>query len=171
MYLTACCLLDASRQQLFQLVLDTPLTSSPLACSKHSAGKSHVRSPVSWPVLKEEVPVIDSFMRKEKVCTSTTADRLAETDQKIFKTEEHHNLSSSSAEVDGKDNGVRSQESPECTQSQEKPSTSMVKVVNKGEVLNFWFYPVLFPKSVVVVGCTHYSTFSTWHTSHFSASL
>ncbi|KAM6387323.1 E3 ubiquitin-protein ligase RAD18 isoform 2-T2 [Pluvialis apricaria] len=122
---------NSARQQLFQLVLDTPLTSSPLASSRHSAGKSHVRSPVSWPVLKEEVPVIDTFLRKEKVCTLTKADGLAETDQKIFKTEEHHNLSSSSAEIDGKDNEVGSRESPECTQSQEKPSTSVIKVVNK----------------------------------------
>ncbi|NXT56530.1 RAD18 ligase, partial [Pluvianellus socialis] len=122
---------NSARQQLFQLVLDTPLMSSPLACSRHSAGKSHVRSPVSWPVLKEEMPVIDSFLRKEKVCTSTKADGLAGTDQKIFKTEEHHNLYSSSAEGDGKDNEGLSQESPECTESHEKPSTSVVKVVKK----------------------------------------
>ncbi|XP_075370576.1 E3 ubiquitin-protein ligase RAD18 isoform X2 [Mycteria americana] len=122
---------NSARQQLFQLVLDAPLISSPLACSRHSAGKSHVKSPVSWPVIKEEVPVIDSFLRKEKVCTATKADGLAGTDQKIFKTEEHHDLYSSSAEVDGKDNEVGSRESPECTKSHEKPSTSVVKVVKK----------------------------------------
>ncbi|XP_019328818.1 PREDICTED: E3 ubiquitin-protein ligase RAD18 isoform X2 [Aptenodytes forsteri] len=123
---------NSARQQLFQLVLDTPLTSSPLACSRHSAGKSHVRSPISWPVLKEEVPVIDSFLRKEKVCTLTKeADGLAGTDQKIFKTEECHNLYSSSAEVAGKDNEVGSRESPECTKSHEKSSASVVKVVKK----------------------------------------
>ncbi|NXK04388.1 RAD18 ligase, partial [Herpetotheres cachinnans] len=122
---------NSARQQLFQLVLDTPLISSPLTCGRHSAGKSHVRSPVSWPGLKEEVPGIDSFLRKEKVCTSTKADGLAGTDQKIFKTEEHDNFYSSSAEVDGKDNEVGSQESPECTKSHEKPSTSVVKVAKK----------------------------------------
>lgn len=143
MQLTARCLLDASRQQLFRLVLDAPLISSPLACSRYSAGKSHVTSPVSWPVLKEEVPVIDGFLRKEKVCTSTKADGLAGTDQKIFKTEEDHNFYSSSAEVDGKDSEGGSQESPDCTKSHEKPSTSVVKVVKKGEMLNFCFF-VLF---------------------------
>ncbi|XP_075289104.1 E3 ubiquitin-protein ligase RAD18 isoform X4 [Opisthocomus hoazin] len=122
---------NSARQQLFQLVLDTPLISSPLACSRHSAGKSHVRSPVSCPVLKEGVPVIDSFLKKEKVCTSAKADSLAGTEQKIFKTEEDHNLYSSSAEVDGKDNEVGSRESPECTKSHEKPSTSVIKVVRK----------------------------------------
>ncbi|XP_074692294.1 E3 ubiquitin-protein ligase RAD18 isoform X2 [Strix aluco] len=124
---------NSARQQLFQLVLDTPLISSPLACSRLSAGKSHVRSPVSWPVVKEEVPEIDSFLSEEKVCTLTKADGLAGTDQKIFKTEEHHNLYSSFAEVGGKDNEVGSQESPECTKSHEKPSTSVAKVVKKVE--------------------------------------
>ncbi|KFV96100.1 E3 ubiquitin-protein ligase RAD18, partial [Fulmarus glacialis] len=122
---------NSARQQLFQLVLDTPLISSPLACSRHLAGKSHIRSPVSCPVLKEEVPVIDSFLRKEKVCTLTKAEGLAGTDQKILKTEEHHNLYSSSAEVDGKDNEVGSRESPECAKSHEKSSTSVEKVVKK----------------------------------------
>ncbi|KAM6061944.1 E3 ubiquitin-protein ligase RAD18 isoform 2-T2 [Chlamydotis macqueenii] len=122
---------NSARQQLYRLVLDTPLVPSPLAPSRHSAGKSQVRSPVSWPVVKEEVPVIDSFLRKEEVCPSTKADGLAGTDQKIFKTEEHQNLYCSSAEIDGKDNEVGSQESPECTKSHEKPSTSMVKVVKK----------------------------------------
>ncbi|NXN54728.1 RAD18 ligase, partial [Rynchops niger] len=121
---------NSARQQLFQLVSDTPLISSPLARSRHSAGKSHSRSPVSCPVLKE-VPMIDRFLKKEKVCTSTKADGLAGTDLKIFKTEEHHNLYSSSAEVDGKESEVGSQESPECTKSHEKPSTSVVKGVKK----------------------------------------
>ncbi|NXJ03153.1 RAD18 ligase, partial [Psophia crepitans] len=124
---------NSARQQLFQLVLDAPVISSPLAGSRHSAGKSNVRSPGSWPVLKEEVPAIDSFFRKEKVCTSTKVDGLAGTDQKIFKTEEDHNLYSSSAEADDKHNKEASQESPEGTESHEKPSTSAVKVVKKVE--------------------------------------
>ncbi|NXV40992.1 RAD18 ligase, partial [Uria aalge] len=122
---------NSARQQLFQLVSDAPLISSPLAYSRHSAGKSHSRSPVSCPVLKEEVPMIDRFLKKEKVCTSKKADGLAGTDRKIFKTEEHHNLYSTSAEVDGKESEVGSQESPECTKSHEKPSTSVVKGVKK----------------------------------------
>ncbi|NXT87385.1 RAD18 ligase, partial [Anhinga rufa] len=121
--------LDASRRQLFQLVLDTPLISSPSDCSRHSAGKSHVSGPVRWPVLK--VALIDSFLSKEKVCTSTKADGLAGTDQKTVKTEECCDLYSSRAEVDGKGNEVGSRESPECTKSNEKPSTSVVKVVKK----------------------------------------
>ncbi|XP_014802100.1 PREDICTED: E3 ubiquitin-protein ligase RAD18 isoform X2 [Calidris pugnax] len=123
---------NSARQQLFQLVLDTPLISSPLACSRYSAGKSQGRSPVSWPVVKEEVPVIDSFLKKEKVCTSTKADGLAGTEQKVFKTEEQRNLYGSSAEADGKDSEAGTQ-SPESTQSHEKPSTSVVKRVEKVE--------------------------------------
>uniref|UniRef100_A0A8B9ZK10 RING-type E3 ubiquitin transferase n=1 Tax=Anas platyrhynchos TaxID=8839 RepID=A0A8B9ZK10_ANAPL len=124
---------NSARQQLVQLVLDTPLISSPLACSRRSTGKSHARTPASWPVLKEEVPVIDSFLRKEDVCTLTKTDGLAETDRKVCKTEKQHNLCNSSAEGGGKDNEVGSQESPECTKIHEKPSTSVVKVVNKVE--------------------------------------
>ncbi|XP_030314353.1 E3 ubiquitin-protein ligase RAD18 [Calypte anna] len=124
---------NSARQQLFQLVMDTPMISSPLACSRHSAGKTHVRSPVSGPVLKEEVPAIDSFLRKEEVCTSTKADGLAGTDQKMIKSEEHDNLDEKFAEADGKGNEVGSQESPECTRSHEKPSTSVVKVVKRVE--------------------------------------
>ncbi|XP_061864371.1 E3 ubiquitin-protein ligase RAD18 isoform X2 [Colius striatus] len=124
---------NSARQQLFQLVLDTPQIPSPLADGRHSAGKSHVRSPVPWPVIKEEAPVIDSFLRKEKVCTSTKADGLTETDQRVFKTEEHDNLYSSSAEADGKGHKVESQQSTECTKNHDKPSTSAVKVIKKVE--------------------------------------
>uniref|UniRef100_A0A8B9GCY2 RING-type E3 ubiquitin transferase n=1 Tax=Amazona collaria TaxID=241587 RepID=A0A8B9GCY2_9PSIT len=122
---------NSARQQLFQVVLDTPLVSSPFACSRHSAGKRHIKSSVSWPVAKEEVPVIDSFLTKEEVCTSTKTDGLAGTDEKSLKTEELRDLYSNSAEVDGKDNEVGSQESPECAESHENPSTSLVKVVKK----------------------------------------
>ncbi|NXS96062.1 RAD18 ligase, partial [Jacana jacana] len=121
----------SARQQLFQLVLDAPLISSPSAFSRHSAGKSQASSPVSWPVIKEEVPVIDSFLKKEKVCASTKADGLAGAEQRIFKTEEQHNLYSSSAEADGKESEAGSQGSPESTESHQKASTSMVKGVEK----------------------------------------
>ncbi|NXG76755.1 RAD18 ligase, partial [Baryphthengus martii] len=120
---------NSARQQLFQLVLDTPLISSPVACGRRSAGKSHVH--VSSPAVEEKVSVIDSFLKKEKVCTSTKADGLAGAEQKISHTEEHQNLNSSSAEADGKDSKVGSQESPECTRTPEKPSTSLVKVIKK----------------------------------------
>ncbi|XP_010001657.1 PREDICTED: E3 ubiquitin-protein ligase RAD18 [Chaetura pelagica] len=124
---------SSARQQLFQLVLDTPLISSPLASSRRSAGKSHARSPVSWPALKEELPVIDSFLKKENVCSSTKAEGPTGTDQKSFRTKEHNNLSSRSTETDGKDFEVGSQESSKSTRSHEKPSTSVLKVVKKVE--------------------------------------
>ncbi|NWV53491.1 RAD18 ligase, partial [Daphoenositta chrysoptera] len=122
---------NSARQQLFQLRLDAPLIPSPPACSQRPAAKSH-RSPVSQPDSKE-VLGIDSFLRKDKVCPSTKAGGLVWTDQKNFKTEEHHDLYSTSAEVGGKDNQVGSQEIPECTKSHEKPSTSVVKGDKKVE--------------------------------------
>ncbi|NXM50198.1 RAD18 ligase, partial [Gymnorhina tibicen] len=122
---------NSARQQLFKLVLDAPLIPSLPACSQRPAAKSH-RSPISQPDSKE-VLGIDSFLRKDKVCTSTKAGGLAWTDQRSFKTEEHHDLYSTSAEVGGKDNKVGSQEIPGCTKSQEKPSTSVVKGDKKVE--------------------------------------
>ncbi|OXB61854.1 hypothetical protein ASZ78_001008 [Callipepla squamata] len=118
---------NSARKQLVQLVLDTPLISSPLACSGRSVGKSRAKAPASPPGLKEEVPVIDSFLKKEDVCTLTKTDGLAATDWKVCKSEEHCILSSSAPEAGSKD----SKESPESTNSGEKPSTSVVKVVNK----------------------------------------
>uniref|UniRef100_A0A8V0Z447 RING-type E3 ubiquitin transferase n=1 Tax=Gallus gallus TaxID=9031 RepID=A0A8V0Z447_CHICK len=122
---------SSARQQLVQLVLDTPLISSPLACSRRSIGKNHSKTPASLPVVKEEVPVIDSFLKKENVCTLTKTDGLAGTDWKVCKTEEHHSSSSSSPEAGSKDNKAGSRECSEGTNSGEKPSTSVVKVVNK----------------------------------------
>lgn len=96
--------------------------------------------------------MIDSFLKKENVCTLTKTDGLAGTDWKVCKTEEHHNISSSSPEAGSKDNKAGSRESPEGTNSGEKPSASVVKVVNKGEILNFCFCSARFPKSVVASG-------------------
>ncbi|NXY86761.1 RAD18 ligase, partial [Alcedo cyanopectus] len=121
---------NSARQQLLQLVLDSPPSPSPLACSRHPAGKSHVKSPASWPAAEEKVPLIDSFLKKEeKVCTLTEAEGLAGAEQ--IKTEEEQTLCSSSTEADGKDNEEASQQSPEGTKSHEKPSTSVLKAVRK----------------------------------------
>uniref|UniRef100_A0A8C3DXF1 RING-type E3 ubiquitin transferase n=1 Tax=Corvus moneduloides TaxID=1196302 RepID=A0A8C3DXF1_CORMO len=122
---------NSARQQLFQLVLDAPLIPSTPACSQCPAAESH-RSPVPQPDSKE-VLGIDSFLRKDKVCTSTKAGGLAWTDQKSFKTEEHHDLYSTSSAVCGKDSKAGSQEIPGCTKSYEKPSTSVVKGDKKVE--------------------------------------
>ncbi|NXT68224.1 RAD18 ligase, partial [Chaetops frenatus] len=122
---------NSAREQLLQLVLDAAPVPSPPAHRQHPAAESHGTA-VSQPASKE-APGIDSFLRKDKVCTSTKAGGLAGTEQKNFKTEEHHDLHSTSAEVGDKDNKVGSQEIPGCTESPEKPSTSVVKGVKKVE--------------------------------------
>ncbi|XP_039932122.1 E3 ubiquitin-protein ligase RAD18 isoform X1 [Hirundo rustica] len=122
---------NSARQQLLQLVLDAPPVPSPPALSQRPAAESH-ESPVSQPDSKE-VPGIVSFLRKDKVCSSTKAGGLAWTGQKGFKTEEHHDFHSTSAEAGGKDNKVGSQEIPGCTKNHEKPSTSVVKEDKKVE--------------------------------------
>ncbi|NXH38180.1 RAD18 ligase, partial [Dicaeum eximium] len=112
---------NSARQQLLQLVLDAP---SPPA-------QSHT-TPAAQPEAKE-LPGTDSFLRKDRVCTSTKAGGLAWTGLKSFKTEEHHDLHSTSAEVGGTDSKVRPQEIPGCAESQEKPSTSVGKGDKKVE--------------------------------------
>lgn len=124
-------------------MLEAPPVPSPPAHSQRPAAESHW-SPVSQPE-SEEVPGIDSSLRKDKVCTSTEAGGLAWTAQKSFRTEEHHDLHSTSAELGGKDSKMRSQEIPGCTESHEKPSTSVLKGVRKGEVFDFWLCPALSP--------------------------
>ncbi|XP_030812863.1 E3 ubiquitin-protein ligase RAD18 isoform X3 [Camarhynchus parvulus] len=121
---------NSARQQLLQLVLEAPAVPSPQASSQRPA-QSHW-SPGSQPE-SEEVPAIDSSLSKDKVCTSTEAGGLAWTGQKSFKTEEHHDLHSTSAELGGKDSKVISQEIPGCAQSHEKPSTSVLKGDKKVE--------------------------------------
>ncbi|NXE89669.1 RAD18 ligase, partial [Menura novaehollandiae] len=123
---------NSARQQLFQLVLDAPPIPSPLACSPHPAADSQVRSPLSQPDSKE-VPLIDSFLRKDKVCTSAKAGGLAGAEQKSFRTKEHHDLHSTSAEGGDEYNEVGSQECPESAKNHEKPSTSVVKGDKKVE--------------------------------------
>ncbi|NXN06830.1 RAD18 ligase, partial [Indicator maculatus] len=123
----------SARQQLFQLVSGSPLISSPLACSRSSAGSSHLRSPLAQPAAEEEVPVVASLVKKEKVCTPTKAGDLAGAHQQILQPEEHHSLGSSSAELHSKASKEAPPESPECTKGQEKPSTSVLKAVRKVE--------------------------------------
>ncbi|XP_030138886.4 E3 ubiquitin-protein ligase RAD18 isoform X2 [Taeniopygia guttata] len=122
---------NSARQQLLNLVLEAPPVPSPPAHSQRPAAESHW-SPVSQPE-SEEVPGTDSSLRKDKVCTSTKAGGLAWTGLKSFKTEEHHDLHSTSAELGGKDSKVTSQEIPGGTESHEKPSTSVLKGVRKVE--------------------------------------
>ncbi|NWR95301.1 RAD18 ligase, partial [Furnarius figulus] len=121
---------NSARQQLLHLVLDAA-APSPLACSQHPAAESHTSTPVSQPHPKE-VPLVDSFLRKDKVCSSTKAGGLAGSVQGTFRTEECSDLHSTSAEAGGEDK-VGSQEGPECTKSHEKPSTSVLKGVKKVE--------------------------------------
>ncbi|NWT62118.1 RAD18 ligase, partial [Erythrocercus mccallii] len=120
---------NSARQQLLQLVLDAPPVPAPPAHGQRPAAESHW-SPVPQADSKE-VPGIGSFLRKDNVCTSTKAGGPAWIGQKGFQTEQDHDLHSTSAEAGGKDN--KSQEIPGCTESHEKPSTSVVKGDKKVE--------------------------------------
>ncbi|NXR27472.1 RAD18 ligase, partial [Cinclus mexicanus] len=121
---------NSARQQLLQLVLDAAPAPSPPAPGQCPSAESH-RSPGAQPE-PGEGPGIDSLVRKDKVCTSTKTG-LAWTGQKNFKTEGHHDLHSTSAEVGGEDSRVGSEEIAGCTENHEKPSTSVVKGDRKVE--------------------------------------
>ncbi|NXM78102.1 RAD18 ligase, partial [Serilophus lunatus] len=100
---------SSARQQLLQLVLAAP-------------AQSHGRSPLAG-----RGPGMDTCLGKDRA----KARGLAGTDQQRFKPEEQQDLHSSSAESG--DPAPGPQESPECTQSHEKPSTSEGKRGTKVE--------------------------------------
>ncbi|NXQ27692.1 RAD18 ligase, partial [Alaudala cheleensis] len=122
---------SSAREQLLQLVLDAPPSPSPAAHGQCAAAGSH--STAASQPHPRDLPGIGSFLRKDKVCSSTKGGGLAWAAQKGFKTEEHHDLHSTSAEAGGKDSQGGSQEIPACTESLEKPSTSVVKGDKKVE--------------------------------------
>ncbi|NXA05544.1 RAD18 ligase, partial [Sapayoa aenigma] len=119
---------NSARQQLLQLVWDAPVAPSPPASSRRPAAESHGRGPDA-----KEGPVIHSSSRKDEACASAEAAGLTCAAQESFKTEEHHDLHSTSAEFGDKDSEVLSQQSPEWTKSHEKPSTSVAKGIRKVE--------------------------------------
>ncbi|NWS91390.1 RAD18 ligase, partial [Toxostoma redivivum] len=110
---------NSARQQLLQLVLD----AAPAAESQSSAGARAEPA---------QGPGTPSCPRKDTGCTSSTAG-LPGTGLKSFKSEEPHDLHSTSAEAAGKDSKVGSQEIPGCTENHEKPSTSVLKGDRKVE--------------------------------------
>ncbi|NWH95043.1 RAD18 ligase, partial [Aegithalos caudatus] len=122
---------SSARQQLLQLVLDAPPIPSPPGRGQRPAAEGHW-SPASQPDSKQ-VPGIDSFLRKDKGCSSTKAAGLAWAGQKGFRTEEDHELHSTPAEAASKHNEGGSREIPGGTESHEKPSTSVVKGDKKVE--------------------------------------
>ncbi|XP_054136780.1 E3 ubiquitin-protein ligase RAD18 isoform X2 [Melozone crissalis] len=115
---------NSARQRLLRLVLEAPPAPSPPARS--------LQSPGSQPGAGE-APAMDSSWSKDRVCASTKAGGLPWTAHKSCKTEEHHDLHSTSAELGATDSKAIAQEIPECTQSHEKPSTSVLKGDKKVE--------------------------------------
>ncbi|NXG06041.1 RAD18 ligase, partial [Sakesphorus luctuosus] len=118
---------NSARQQLCQRARDAP---APPAHGRRPAAESS--TPGSQPQSREG-PLMDSFLRKDKVCPSAEAGGLAGTDQGTLKSEEHPDLHGTAAEAGDADKELGSQDSPEGTTSHEKPSTSVVKGVRKVE--------------------------------------
>ncbi|KAJ7417316.1 E3 ubiquitin-protein ligase RAD18 [Willisornis vidua] len=121
---------NSARRQLCQLALDAPAPPAPPAHGRRPAAESS--SPGSQPQSREG-PLMDSFLRKDKVCPSAEAGGLAGTGQGTLKSEEHPDLDGTAAETGDTDKERGSQDGPEGTRSHERPSTSVVKGVKKVE--------------------------------------
>lgn len=113
-----------------QLLSGSSLLPSLLACSKPSAGSSHVESAGA------EVPEVASIVKKEEVCTPPKAGGLAAAQQQGLQPEGQPKLQSSSAELHAKASQEAAPGSPEGSKGHEKPSTSAVKAAKKGEMLH-----------------------------------
>ncbi|NXP70053.1 RAD18 ligase, partial [Ramphastos sulfuratus] len=123
---------QSARQQLVQLLSDSSLLPSPLACSRPPAGSSRMEHPVAQPAA-EEVPAIASLVKKEEVCTPPKAGGLAGAHQQGLQPEGQPQLDSSSAELHSKASEEGAPGSPERGKGHEKPSTSVVKAAKKVE--------------------------------------
>lgn len=128
-----CCLLDPFRQQLFQLVLDSPPVSPSTTHAKLSIGTSHaVGFMVSSP-LKQDKQLMDSFLRKESTQTAEKKSVAAEAEYKDSKIKQEKDISFISTGENHRISETEATKTPECSRNPEKPSTSSMKVVTKGE--------------------------------------
>ncbi|XP_064012206.1 E3 ubiquitin-protein ligase RAD18 isoform X2 [Pogoniulus pusillus] len=118
---------QSARQQLVQLLSGSSLLPSLLACSRPSAGSSHVESAGA------EVPAVASIVKKEEVCTPPKAGGLAAAQHQGLQPEGQPKLHSSSAELRAKASQEAAPGSPEGSKGHEKPSTSAVKAAKKVE--------------------------------------
>ncbi|XP_038266915.1 E3 ubiquitin-protein ligase RAD18 isoform X7 [Dermochelys coriacea] len=119
---------NSARQQLFEVVLDSPPVSPSTNYTKYSAGKGHAAGFVVSSVLKQDKQLIDHFLIKENTQTPVAA----EVEYKGCNNEqERDNRCCSSAETHDVVSEGMAATSPEGMRNLEKPSTSVMKVVTK----------------------------------------
>lgn len=135
--------MDISRQQLFELVLDSPPVSPSTNYTKYSAGKGHAAGSVVGSVLKQDKQLIDHFLIKENTQTPKRRSVAAEVEYKGCNNEqERDNRRCNSAETHDVVSEGMAATSPEGMRNLEKPCTSVMKVITKGELpmLSFSFH-------------------------------
>ncbi|XP_048712053.2 E3 ubiquitin-protein ligase RAD18 isoform X2 [Caretta caretta] len=123
---------NSARQQLFELVLDSPPVSPSTNYTKYSAGKGHAAGSVVGSVLKQDKQLIDHFLIKENTQTPKRRSVAAEVEYKGCNNEqERDNRRCSSAETHDVVSEGMAATSPEGMRNLEKPSTSVMKVITK----------------------------------------
>uniref|UniRef100_A0A8C8VHA3 RING-type E3 ubiquitin transferase n=1 Tax=Pelusios castaneus TaxID=367368 RepID=A0A8C8VHA3_9SAUR len=117
---------NSARQQLFQLVLDSPPVSPSTNCTKLATG-SMVGS-----ALKQDKQLIDGFLIKENPQTPKRTSEAPETECKgcTNAQEKDNSCCSSAGHITSANEGMAGI-SPKSMRNPEKPSTSGVKVVTK----------------------------------------
>ncbi|XP_019360232.1 PREDICTED: E3 ubiquitin-protein ligase RAD18 isoform X1 [Gavialis gangeticus] len=120
---------NSARQQLFQLVLDSPPVSPPTTHGKLSIGTSHAVGFMVSSSLKQDKQLIDSFWRKES--TQTAKSVVDEAEYKDSKIKQEKDSSFISTGENHRISATEATKTPECSRNPEKPSTSSMKVVTK----------------------------------------
>ncbi|XP_037759630.1 E3 ubiquitin-protein ligase RAD18 isoform X10 [Chelonia mydas] len=123
---------NSARQQLFELVLDSPPVSPSTNYTKYSAGKGHAAGSVVGSVLKQDKQLIDHFLIKENTQTPKRRSVAAEVEYKGCNNEqERDNRRCNSAETHDVVSEGMAATSPEGMRNLEKPCTSVMKVITK----------------------------------------
>ncbi|XP_006132873.2 E3 ubiquitin-protein ligase RAD18 isoform X1 [Pelodiscus sinensis] len=122
---------NSARQQLFDLVLDSPPVSPSTNYTKYSTVRSHASGFMVGSALKQNKQCIDNFLIKENTPTLKRASVSAEMECKGCNSEQMtDNRCSSAGTHDVISEGV-SATSPKGMRNPETPSTSVMKVVTK----------------------------------------
>ncbi|KAM7170174.1 E3 ubiquitin-protein ligase RAD18 isoform 2-T2 [Macrochelys suwanniensis] len=122
---------NSARQQLFELVLDSPPFSPSTNCIKYSPGKGHAAGSMVGSDLKQDKQFIDHFLMKENAQTLKRTSVAAEVEYKGCNNEHDRDNRCSSEETHDVVREGMAATSPEGMRDPEKPSTSVMKIVTK----------------------------------------
>ncbi|XP_074861543.1 E3 ubiquitin-protein ligase RAD18 isoform X2 [Carettochelys insculpta] len=122
---------SSARQQLFELVLDSPSVSPSTNYTNSSTGRGHGAGSRVGSGLKQHKQYIDNFLIKESAQTLERTSFAAEMECKDCNSEQERDNRCSSSETHGVISKGMGTTSGKGMKNHEKPSTSMMKVVTK----------------------------------------